>query len=464
MTVLNQQSLSQIHFVGIGGAGMSALARVLAQRGVSVSGSDMKESRYSRSLRDLGVTVFIGHDAENIGDADVIVYSTAISEDNPELTSARERGIELWHRAQMLGYLAGNQKTIAIAGTHGKTSTSSMVTAMLRAMGEDPTFCVGGEIDGINTNANHGTGEHYVVEADESDGSFLHLNPFIAVVTNIEADHLDHYADLDEIECVFSQFMKGVDDGGCVIVYGDNPHLVEFARKAEKRLLTYGATDACDVQYRILGRVGVGTRFEYLVDGKVRGTAVMNTPGEHMVANATAALAVAYCAGLDMRKAGESLSSFTGVRRRFDVVGVVDDITVVDDYAHHPTEVAATLDAAAALDFKRVIALFQPHRYSRTLAFEREFGESFNGAYKTVLLDVYSAGEMPIPGVTGRTICDAILDHDERAQVAYLPHRKDVVRYIVSQARPGDLIMTLGAGDVTSIGPELVKELERNAQ
>jgi len=453
-----------VHFIGIGGAGMSALARLLAQRGVSVSGSDMKESRYSRSLRDLGVTVFIGHDAANVGDVNVIVYSTAIAQDNPELVAARERGIELWHRAQMLGYLAGKQKTIAIAGTHGKTSTSSMTTMMLRAMGEDPTFCVGGEIDGIDTNANHGEGEYYVVEADESDGSFLHLRPHIAVVTNIEADHLDHYSGLDEIESVFLTFMQSVDDEGCIIVYGDNPYLVEFAQKTGKRVLTYGVGDACDVRYRILDRVGLQTRFEYLVDGQVRGTAVMNTPGEHMVANATAALTVAYCAGLDMERAGECLSSFSGVRRRFDVVGTVDGITVVDDYAHHPTEVAAILSAASALDFKRVIALFQPHRYSRTQAFEREFGESFVGAYKTVLLDVYSAGEAPIPGISGRTICDAILDHDHRAQVVYLPHRRDVVRYIISQARSGDLIMTIGAGDVTSIGPELVKELEKEAQ
>jgi len=367
-----EHPLAHVHFIGIGGAGMSALARVLFKRGVAVSGSDMKESRYSRALRKMGVDVMIGHGADNLGDADVVVYSTAIAQDNPELLAAKQRGIPMWHRAQMLGYLAGDQRTIAIAGTHGKTSTSAMVTAMMRAMGQDPSFCVGGEIDGIDTNADHGSGSYYVVEADESDGSFLHLNPYIAVITNIEADHLDHYSGIEEIIDTFVAFMQRVDEHGFVVVPGDNHALVALAQASGKRVVTYGSEPECDIVYRVTERVGLGSRFEYLIDGKLVGTALMQAPGDHMISNGCAALAVAYCAGLDMREAGEALSTYSGVRRRFDLIGEVAGVTVVDDYAHHPTEVAAMLKAAAELDFKRVIALFQPHRYSRTNALEHE--------------------------------------------------------------------------------------------
>jgi UDP-N-acetylmuramate--alanine ligase len=445
---------------------MSALARVLAQRGVPVSGSDMKESRYSRALRTLGVTIHIGHKTGQIGDADLVVYSTAIPQNNPEMVEARERGIEMWRRAQMLSYLAGSQKTIAIAGTHGKTSTSSMVTTMLRTMGEDPTFCVGGEIDGADTNAEHGSGDYYVVEADESDGSFLYLDPYIAVITNIEADHLDHYKGIDEIEMTFMAFMRSVSDKGCLIVCGDSQRLVELANSTGKRVVTYGTHSSCDIRCSVLGREGMGTRFEVFIEGeRVSDEATISAPGEHMMLNACASLATAHCMGLDLSAAIAGLATFSGVRRRFDLVGEVQGVTVVDDYAHHPTEVAATINAAVSLsDFKRVIVLFQPHRYSRTQAFEREFGASFDKAYKVVLLDVYSASETPIPGVDGRTICDAILDHNQRAQVAYLPHRRDVIPYLASCIRAGDLVLTMGAGDVTAVGPELIKELEKRKE
>jgi UDP-N-acetylmuramate--alanine ligase len=324
---------------------------------------------------------------------------------------------------------------------------------------------VGGEIDGVDTNAENGSGDFYVVEADESDGSFLYLNPYIAVVTNIEEDQLDHKNSIEDIEDTFLQFMKSVSDDGFLVVPGDDKRLVALARLADRRLVTYGASATCDIRYRVVGRVGVGARFEVYIDGKVCGIATVGTPGEHMVLNGCAAIAVAYCAGLDPSEAIAGLSMFSGVRRRFDLVDEVGGVTIVDDYAHHPTEVTATLRAAASLkDFKRVIALFQPHRYSRTRVFEREFGESFDHAFKVVLMDVYSAGETPIPGVDGRTICDAVLDHNPRAQVAYLPHRRDVVRYLASQVRPGDLVMTMGAGDVTAIGPELAKELSKDSR
>lgn len=452
------------HFIGVGGAGMSGLALVLHQRGVAVSGSDMKESRYSRALVRAGVDVSVGHDAGNLGDPQIVVVSTAIPERNPELAEARRRGIEVWPRARMLAHLAGDLRTLAIAGTHGKTSTSSMVATMLSNMGLDPSFLIGGEVDGIDANAAHGTGDHYVVEADESDGSFVFLDPFIAVVTNIEADHLDHYASLDEIERTFVEFMGRTARDGALVVGGDQPHLVELASSVGRRVVTYGFAPECDVRCEMGERSGLGCVFTTTFpDGRVVSCS-SRVPGKHMVANAAASLAVAYALGLDVEAAAEALSGFTGVRRRFDLVGEVDGVTVVDDYAHHPTEVRVTLEGAAGLGYGRVWALFQPHRYSRTEAFADDFGVAFDHADHIVLMDVYSAGEPPIPGVSGKSIVDAVLRSRPRSGVAYLPHRTDVVPYLASRVRPGDLVMTMGAGDVTSIGPELASALrERGA-
>lgn len=459
-TLHDTQSKTYAHFIGVGGAGMSALALVLCQRGIAVTGSDMKESRYTRALEKAGMNVCIGHEAGNVGNPDVVVVSTAIPESNPELQAARARGLDIWPRAQMLANLAGVQRTIAVAGTHGKTSTSSMIATMMRTMNLDPSFCVGGEVDGINSNAASGSGDYYIVEADESDGSFIYLNPAVAVVTNIEADHLDHYDSLAEIETIFVEFMNRLASDGTLVVCGDDARLVELAKATGKRMLTYGKDASCDVRYRIVGRDGIGTRFELSTDAGVLGETTISTPGEHMVSNGCAAIAVVIAEGLDAASALKALSSFSGVRRRFDLVGVSSNVTVVDDYGHHPTEVAATLQAAATLDFTRTIVCFQPHRYSRTQAFEAEFGRAFKSADLVVMMDVYSAGETPIPGVSGRNLVESILLNSPHAQVAYLPHRSDVVNYLSARVRPGDLVLTMGAGDVTALGPELVGKLE----
>lgn len=447
------------HFIGAGGAGMSGIALVLAQRGYRVSGSDLKESRYSHALEAAGVRVHIGHSAENLGDPEVVVVSSAIPPTNPELVEARRRGIPVWPRAQMLAHLAEDRSTIAVAGTHGKTTTSSMTATMLARMGLEPTFLIGGEVNGFDTNAANGSGQHYVVEADESDGSFVFLRPSVAVVTNIEADHLDHYGTLAAVEATFVDFMRRVTDDGAVIVCGDQPSAVSLAQSAGRRVVTYGFAEQNDIRCRVLQRRGEGLVFEVLFPDSVRVNSYVCIPGTHMVSNATAALAVAWVLGLDVSNAAESLAGFSGVRRRFDLIGEARGVTIVDDYAHHPTEVAATLAAARDLGFGRVFVLFQPHRYTRTEALAGEFGDALAHAERVALMDVYSAGETPIPGISGKTVLEAVLTRHPRTQAAYLPHRSEVVSYLASQVRRGDIVLTMGAGDVTTIGPELLRAL-----
>lgn len=447
------------HFIGVGGAGMSGIALVLHGRGETVTGSDLKDSRYSRALSAAGVPVTIGHDAANLGDPEIVVVSSAIPERNPELMLARERGLDVWPRARMLAHLAEDRDTVAVAGTHGKTTTSSMIATMLDRMGLDPTFLIGGEVDGYDTNARNGSGRHYVVEADESDGSFVYLRPAVSLVTNIEADHLDHYASMAEIEETFAEFLSRTREDGAVVVCGDDAVALEVANRSRRRIISYGSSEGCDVRYVIGDRDGTGYRFDCLLPDGTSVASATSIPGVHMVSNATAAIAVAWALGLDVAGAAEALARFTGVRRRFDRIGDVGGVSVVDDYAHHPTEVAATLEATRELGYRRVWALFQPHRYSRTEALAPEFGQAFRAADRVVMMDVYSAGETPVPGVSGKTLVDAILADDGRAQIAYLPHRVDVVPYLVSKIAEGDIVLTMGAGDVTSIGPDLVASL-----
>lgn len=445
------------HFVGIGGAGMSGIARVMAERGERVRGSDLRQSRYTEALVPLGVDICIGHDATNVRDTDVVVVSSAIRAENPELAEARKRGLEIWPRARMLAALAGDRTTIAVAGTHGKTSTSAMVSTMLAGMNLDPTFVVGGEVSEYATNARNGTGPHYVVEADESDGSFMYMDPGVAIVTNVEADHLDHYGSLDAVERTFVEFMCRVPASGSLVLCADDQRLLELAHGCPAHKVTYGFDEDADVKCRITGRLGLGHRFEVILpDGSVCESSIQ-VPGRHMVQNATAAIATAWALDLDLTAAATAVAGFGGVKRRFDPVGESRGISVVDDYAHHPTEVRATLAAARECDYGRVWVIFQPHRYSRTEALARDFGAAFSDADRIVLMDVYSAGETPIPGVSGKTVLDELLESAPRAQAAYLPHRTDVAPYLASRLRSGDLVLTMGAGDVTTMGPELLR-------
>lgn len=451
------------HFIGVGGAGMSGLAKVLSDRGIAVSGSDLRLSRYASALRDAGVVVHVGHAVANLGDPEVVVISSAIPESNPELAEARRRGIPVWQRARMLAELAGDRRTIAVAGTHGKTSTSSMAAAALSAMGLDPTFLIGGELNDVGSNARCGNGDLYVVEADESDGSFLHLSPHVAIVTNVEADHLDHYGTFGALVDAFRSFVGLVGPSGVAVLCADDKTLMGLASACSGRVVTYGRSMSADVRVEGMTPHAGGVRFDAVFPDGRRVSAAIPVPGEHMAVNATGVLAALWALGLDPEAAARALGSFTGVKRRFERIGEVAGVTVVDDYAHHPTEVRATLRAARGAGFERVWAIFQPHRYTRTAALRAEFGESFADADSVVFMDVYSAGESPVPGISGKTILEAVLHAAPRTRAAYFPHRADVAGYVADRVRSGDLVMTMGAGDVTTMGAEIVRALDQRA-
>lgn len=462
---MSEERIKQVHFIGVGGVGMSGIARVAHDQGMQVSGSDIKESRYTKQLREAGITVFIGQKAENIPEGDpVVVISTAILENNPELIEARRRGLEIWHRAQMLAHLGVGLDTLAVAGTHGKTTTSSMLASALDALGADPTFLIGGIVRAYGTNAHSGTGDHYVVEADESDKSFTYLSPKAVLVTNIEADHLDHYKDLDEIYDKFHDFMGLVPEDGVIVACGDEPHVVEIARSEGRRMYTYGFNEGCDVRITSYEPHGIGSRYTAVMpDGTQVEGAIKQNPGRHNVLNATGVVTLLWALGFDAAKVAQALSGFAGVRRRFDLVGEVGGITVVDDYAHHPTEIAATISAAAGLGYKHVHVLFQPHRYSRAPLFTQvlhdEFGAAFDKADSVTFMDVYPAGEAPVPGVSGKTFLNVVLEHEGHPQADFVAHRVDVVPHLMDKLQPGDLVITMGAGDVTAMGPQIIDAL-----
>lgn len=462
---MSEERIKQVHFIGVGGVGMSGIARVAHDQGMQVSGSDIKESRYTKQLREAGITVFIGQKAENIPEGDpVVVISTAILENNPELIEARRRGLEIWHRAQMLAHLGVGLDTLAVAGTHGKTTTSSMLASALDALGADPTFLIGGIVRAYGTNAHSGTGDHYVVEADESDKSFTYLSPKAVLVTNIEADHLDHYKDLDEIYDKFYDFMGLVPEDGVIVACGDEPHVVEIARSEGRRMYTYGFNEGCDVRITSYEPHGIGSRYTAVMpDGTQVEGAIKQNPGRHNVLNATGVVTLLWALGFDAAKVAQALSGFAGVRRRFDLVGEVGGVTVVDDYAHHPTEIAATISAAAGLGYKHVHVLFQPHRYSRAPLFTQvlhdEFGAAFDKADSVTFMDVYPAGEAPVPGVSGKTFLNVVLEHEGHPQADFVAHRVDVVPHLMDKLQPGDLVITMGAGDVTAMGPQIIDAL-----
>ena len=462
---MSEERIKQVHFIGVGGVGMSGIARVAHDQGMQVSGSDIKESRYTKQLREAGITVFIGQKAENIPEGNpVVVISTAILENNPELIEARRRGLEIWHRAQMLAHLGVGLDTLAVAGTHGKTTTSSMLASALDALGADPTFLIGGIVRAYGTNAHSGTGDHYVVEADESDKSFTYLSPKAVLVTNIEADHLDHYKDLDEIYDKFHDFMGLVPEDGVIVACGDEPHVVEIARSEGRRMYTYGFNEGCDVRITSYEPHGIGSRYTAVMpDGTQVEGAIKQNPGRHNVLNATGVVTLLWALGFDAAKVAQALSGFAGVRRRFDLVGEVGGVTVVDDYAHHPTEIAATISAAAGLGYKHVHVLFQPHRYSRAPLFTQvlhdEFGAAFDKADSVTFMDVYPAGEAPVPGVSGKTFLNVVLEHEGHPQADFVAHRVDVVPHLMEKFQPGDLVITMGAGDVTAMGPQIIDAL-----
>ncbi len=468
---MGDTSIQSVHFIGIGGVGMSGIARVAHDQGMKVTGSDMKESRYTKQLKDAGIEVVTGsHSAQNIPGSgaddgpDVVVVTTAVLENNPELKAAKERGLTIWHRAQMLARLGEGLDTVAVAGTHGKTTTSSMVASVMDAMGYDPTFLIGGIVRQYGSNAHSGKGTYYVVEADESDKSFRYLSPAAVLVTNIEADHLDHYRDLEEICEKFAAFIASTAPGGPVVVCGEDKLLVNVANSVGRPFLTYGFGDEYDISISNYEAHGVSSDFTLkLPNGQIVRSCVPQNPGRHNVLNAAGAIGLIDALGLPAAEAAEAMRTFGGVKRRFDLVEEIGGITIVDDYAHHPTEIAATIRAASQLGFRNVHVLFQPHRYSRAPLFcdilRDEFGSAFDAADTVTFMDVFSAGETPVPGVSGKTFLQVVLDHEGHPPAHYVPRRIDVVPHIAQIAQPGDIVITMGAGDVTAIGAQLADYL-----
>lgn len=451
--------ITRIHFVGIGGAGMSAIAKVLLEKGYTVTGSDISKSEVVERLEQLGAKIFIGHARENIQGTQAVVVSTAIAEGNPEVLAAKAQGIKVFHRADMVAVLMNECRGIAVAGAHGKTTTTSMIALMLENTGFDPTIIIGGELDYLNGNAKLGNGEYLVAEADESDGSFLKLAPHIAVVTNIENDHMDYYGTMENILGVFTEFLHKLDaESGLAVLCFDNDYIRDIAANLDRKYVSYAVDRDADYTARDIAVRGMTTNYKVYYRDELLGSVEINVPGRHNVANSLAAVAVGLQAGLSIEQVAEGLAVFRGVKRRFQTKGRVDGVWVVDDYAHHPTEIFTTLQAARDTAPKRLICVFQPHRYTRTKFLRREFGGAFSKADIVVLTDVYAAGEQPIPGISGEVLKEEVEAQTGRS-VTYIPDKANIARYLAEIVEPGDLVMTMGAGNIYLSGEELVERL-----
>jgi UDP-N-acetylmuramate--alanine ligase len=447
---------SQLHFVGIGGSGMSGLARIAIAMGIQTSGSDAKSSQTLETLTTLGAKTFIGHDKSHIQAGQIVVTSSAIADSNPEVIAAKELGLPILSRAQTLALFMEGKKSIAVAGTHGKTTTTSMLTVAFQNAGLDPSFAIGGTINRGGTNAHYGSGEFFIAEADESDGSFLAYRPYGAIITNIELDHVDNFPNLAAIMDLFEDFVNSIQPNGFLVAGIDSPGVVELLKKTTRtdlNLITYGGKTG-DLTYSRTSFMPTGSFCKVAHKGKILGELELAVPGEHNIQNALAAIGAGLASKVAVQSLMSGLTSFTGARRRFEIKGVAKKITVIDDYGHHPTEITATL--AAAKNFAgsgKVIVVFQPHRYSRTAAFASEFSKSLLVADQVYLLEVYSAGENPIPGVSSKTIADKVPGS------IYNPSMVEVAAAVAQSAKPGDVIITLGAGDVSTLAPVILDSI-----
>jgi UDP-N-acetylmuramate--alanine ligase len=452
------KKIRRIHFVGIGGIGMSGIAEVLHNLGYAVSGSDLKESETTRRLATLGVCIQIGHRADNVSDADVVVRSSAVGAENVETLAARQRLVPVIQRAEMLAELMRMKYSVAVAGTHGKTTTTSLVATVLARGGLDPTMVIGGRLNALGSNAKLGQGDFLVAEADESDGSFLTLSPTIAVVTTIDAEHLDYYRDLAHIQETFLQFINKVPFYGAAVLCLDQEHIQALLPRIEKRYVTYGLRTQADFMARNIAFAGMTSSCEVAWKHRPLGRLDLKVPGLHNVYNALAAVAVGMELDLEFSVIRDALAEFSGVDRRFQVRGEAGGITVVDDYAHHPAEIQATLNAAKDGFGRRVVAVFQPHRYSRTRALLAEFSTAFYQADRLFVTEIYPAGEAPILGVGGRQIADGVTGHGHR-DVRFVPDKAALAAAVVADLEPGDMVLTLGAGDVWRVGEEILERL-----
>jgi UDP-N-acetylmuramate--alanine ligase len=459
--------IQRIHFVGIGGIGMSGIAEVLLNLGYKISGSDLKSSAVTQRLASLGAVAFEGHEAANIAGADVVVTSSAISIDNPEVAEARRLHIPVIQRAEMLAELMRLKYGIAIAGMHGKTTTTSMVAAVLAAGGLDPTVVVGGRVDAMGSNARLGKSHYLVAEADESDRSFLKLSPILSVVTNIDREHMDCYRDMRDVRRTFLEFMERVPFYGMVVGCHDDPILQRLLPRVHRRVMTYGTTRGSDFLIRINATVAGNeprplSRFQVICREKDLGSFTLHVPGVHNVLNATAAIAVGTALDIPSDQIRAALDGFRGVDRRFQLKGKAAAVSVVDDYGHHPTEIRATLAAARQCGFRRVHVIFQPHRYTRTRDLMDEFATAFADADTLFILDIYAASEKPIDGIHAEALARQIGAHGKPG-VSYVPSFEDAAEKAVGVAQPGDLILTLGAGSVSQLGAVMLEMLEKKS-
>jgi UDP-N-acetylmuramate--alanine ligase len=453
----------RVHFIGIGGIGMSGIAEILLTMGYAVSGSDLRGSATTERLAGLGATIFVGHTAENAAASDVVVTSSAVAKDNPEVLEARARKIPVIQRAEMLAELMRLKYGIAIAGMHGKTTTTTMVAAVLAGGELDPTVVVGGRVDALGSNARLGKSQYLVAEADESDRSFLKLPPILAVVTNLDREHMDSYKDMADVENCFVEFMDKVPFYGAVTACVDNAMLRGILPRVKRKVYTYGESADADFRLRMLPAGaemgGSFARFEVNARGLVLGPFELHVPGKHNVMNATAAVAIGVQLGIAPEKIGAGLATFRGVNRRFQTLGTAGGVTVVDDYGHHPTEVKATLQAARECGYGRVLVLFQPHRFTRTRDLMADFATSFGDADAVQVLDIYAASEQPIEGVSGETLAAAIREQGG-GRVVYAASMADGVARLAEDARPGDMVLTLGAGSISQAGGMLLEALK----
>lgn len=448
------KKIRHIHFVGIGGSGMSGIAEVLLQLGYKVSGSDLKKTEVTEHLEQLGAKIFTGHAANNIAGANVVVTSTAVHRTNPEVVEAEKNKIPVIPRIEMLAELARLKYTVSIAGTHGKTTTTSMTSIVLEQGGLDPTMVIGGRFKNIKSGAKLGKGDFLVAEADESDGSFLKLSPTLAVVTNIDNDHLDYYGTIDNIKRAFVEHVNRVPFYGMAILCSDDANVAEILPKIRRPYTTYGFNGKADYTAGDVVKKDSATSFEVYKKGAALGRVSLKVPGSHNVLNALAAIAVGVELGIPFEKISRALNEFAGVGRRIEIKGEKNGVLVIDDYGHHPTEVRATISAVKGnWPSRRLVVLFQPHRYSRTAHLYGEFGKAFGAADKIKILDIYAAGEEPIPGVTSGLILDAIKADGGSAEPFC------GVEMLAKELRPGDIVLTLGAGDVWKQGEELLKQI-----
>lgn len=459
--LLPADRLGRVHFVGIGGAGLSGIARIMLARGVAVSGSDAKDSRVLDALRALGARCHVGHAAEQVHDVDTLVVSTAVREDNPEVVEARRQGLRLLPRSAALESVMQGRRVVAVAGTHGKTTTTSLLTVALQHCGADPSFAIGGELNESGANAHDGSGEIFVAEADESDGAFLVYSPHAAIVTNVEADHLDNYGTEEAYHAAFSTFLDRIDPAGFLVVCVDDPGAADLAVQARARGLTtvgVGESREADVRAEGVTFAGATSTFTVVDRGRRLGEVSLRIPGRHYVLDAMAALAAGLRLGFPFADLKRGLESFTGTRRRMELKGEVAGVRVYDSYAHHPNEIAGDLQAARSLAGEgRVVVAFQPHLVSRTRIFGAQMGEALGAADDVVVMDVYVAREDPEPGVDGRLVASHVPLPPER--VLFEPSWQATPRRLVERAGPGDLVLTLGAGDVTLVGPEVLELL-----